>query len=73
MIVPAKEGTLRVLNAAKRAAVHRIIITSSNAAILFGNFDIKEYNETNWTNINHNLIDPYTKSKTMAENSYWNK
>ena len=71
MIVPAKEGTLRVLNAAKKAAVHRIILTSSNAAIWFGNFDIKEYNETNWTNINHNLIDPYTKSKTMAENAAW--
>ena len=45
LINPAKEGTLRVLNAAKQNLVERVIITSSNAAIYDGNKHLTEFDE----------------------------
>ena len=36
LIRPAREGTLRVLRAAKDAGVGRVILTSSCAAIAYG-------------------------------------
>ena len=51
LISPAKEGTLRVLNAALKMSINRIILTSSNAAVYDGNKHIKNFNETIWTNI----------------------
>jgi len=71
LIQPAKEGTLRVLNAAKSNSVNRIIITSSNAAVYGGNKHIHDFNEKIWTNINSKGVRPYTKSKTVAEKAAW--
>ncbi len=72
---PAVEGTLRALNAAKRAGVNRVIITSSVAAVW--GFDLpvekSELDETMWTDINHPLgKETYNKSKTLAESAAWN-
>jgi nucleoside-diphosphate-sugar epimerase len=36
MIVPARDGTLRVLRAARDAGVKRVVLTSSSAAISYG-------------------------------------
>ncbi|MCL6567720.1 MAG: NAD-dependent epimerase/dehydratase family protein [Meiothermus silvanus] len=36
LIVPAREGTLRVLRAAKNAGVRRVVLTSSIAAVMNG-------------------------------------
>ena len=33
LIKPAKEGTLRALNAAKKAGIKRVVLTSSVAAV----------------------------------------
>ena len=71
LIIPAKEGTMRVLNAAKNSGIKRVVITSSNAAISYGHKDIDEYDENNWTNIEAMGITAYTKSKTIAEKSAW--
>tara|TARA_B100000214_G_C23911830_1_gene601687 strand:+ start:256 stop:1254 length:999 start_codon:yes stop_codon:yes gene_type:complete len=71
LILPAKEGTLRVLNAAAGKAIDRIILTSSNAAVYDGNRKILKFNENIWTNINSKGVNAYTKSKTIAEKSAW--
>ncbi len=71
LINPAKEGTLRVLNAAQQNSVERVIITSSNAAVYDGNKHITEFDEKNWTNIDANGVSAYTKSKTIAEKAAW--
>lgn len=73
MIVPARDGTLRVLRAAREAGVKRVVITSSLAAIGYGHPPReKPFNETDWTNLDGADVQPYPKSKTLAERAAWN-
>ena len=52
LIIPAREGTLRVLRAARDAAVKRVVITSSMGAIAYGHPpQSAPFDETNWTNL----------------------
>ena len=71
LIVPAREGALRVLRAARDAGVKRVVLTSSFAAIGYGH-EVQEapFNETNWTNLNGDVV-AYVKSKTLAERAAW--
>lgn len=74
LIRPAVEGTLRALKAAHHAGVHRVILTSSNAAIYGIDLPIDQdrFDETMWTDINHPIGRvAYTKSKTLAEKAAW--
>ncbi len=71
LIIPAKEGTIRILNAALNKSIHRVIITSSNAAVYDGNRHIFKFNEEIWTDVNANSVSAYTKSKTLAEKAAW--
>ncbi len=71
MMEPAIDGTIRVLKAAVNQNVNRVILTSSNAAIWYGNFDSNQYDDATWTNINHPAIDDYTKAKAIAEKKAW--
>ena len=70
LIKPAKEGTLRALNAAKKAGIKRVVLTSSVAAVnshmMSGTSD-----HTTWTDINSKYVTPYQKSKTIAEKAAW--
>jgi nucleoside-diphosphate-sugar epimerase len=71
LIVPAREGTLRVLRAARDAGVKRVVFTSSFAAIGYGHEpQEKPFSETDWTNLNSDVI-PYVKSKALAERAAW--
>jgi len=72
LIVPAREGTLRVLRAARDAGVKRVVVTSSFAAIGYGH-KVREtpFTEADWTNPNGDDVAPYTKSKTLAERAAW--
>jgi nucleoside-diphosphate-sugar epimerase len=75
LIVPAREGTLRVLRAARDAGVKRVVMTSSFAAIGYGHeARTTPFDETNWSNVNGegngNRI-AYSKSKTLAERAAW--
>ena len=72
LIVPAREGSLRVLRAARDAGVKRVVLTSSFAAIGYGQKpQAAPFNETNWTDPNGEDVTPYVKSKTLAERSAW--
>jgi len=72
MIVPARDGTLRVLRAARDAGVKRVVLTSSSAAITYGRGpQPARFDETHWTDINRGNVHPYAKSKTLAERAAW--
>lgn len=72
LVVPAREGTLRVLRASRNAGVKRVVLTSSFAAIGYGH-TVREtpFTETDWTDPNGEGIAPYAKSKTLAERAAW--
>ena len=68
LIVPAREGALRALRFAKAAGVTRFVMTSSAAAIAYGHPEGKtQYDENDWTNVDAPGVQPYVKSKTIAE------
>lgn len=72
MIVPAVEGTLRVLRASKNAGVKRVVITSSFAAVGYSHKDPNTLiTEEEWTDPNDKTLSAYLKSKTLAEKAAW--
>ncbi|MGN6820511.1 MAG: SDR family oxidoreductase [Sphingomonas sp.] len=72
LIRPAVDGTLRVLRAARDAGVKRVVQTSSFAAIGYGHGDqAAAYTEADWTDVNGPAVQPYMKSKTLAERAAW--
>jgi nucleoside-diphosphate-sugar epimerase len=72
LIVPAREGALRVLRASRGAGVKRVVLTSSFAAIGYGHKpQIAPFDETNWTDADAEGLAPYVKSKTLAEQAAW--
>ncbi|HRP11541.1 MAG TPA: aldehyde reductase [Terricaulis sp.] len=72
VIVPARDGALRVLKAARDAGVKRVVLTSSYAAIGYGQPEqAKPFDETNWTDPNGADVRAYVKSKTLAERAAW--
>jgi len=73
LIIPAREGTLNVLKAAHKHNVKRVVLTSSIAAIGQGHkIRSRTYTEEDWTNLKGKKdVDPYVKSKTIAESEAW--
>jgi len=72
LIVPARDGALRVLRAAREASVKRVVMTSSFAAIGYGHAPRSTpFDEGDWTNPAGDDVRPYVKSKTIAERAAW--
>jgi nucleoside-diphosphate-sugar epimerase len=72
LIVPAREGALRVLAAARDARVKRVVMTSSFAAIGYGQAPPgRPFTEEDWTNPDGDGVSAYAKSKTLAERAAW--
>jgi nucleoside-diphosphate-sugar epimerase len=72
IIVPAREGALRVLRASRDAGVKRVVLTSSFAAIGYGHKPQAEpFNEQDWTDLSADGLTAYVKSKTIAERAAW--
>jgi nucleoside-diphosphate-sugar epimerase len=74
LIIPAREGTLRVLKAAATAGVKRVIVTGSFGAVAYGQEAREEpFTEENWTVLDDPKypLTPYMKSKTIAEKAAW--
>jgi nucleoside-diphosphate-sugar epimerase len=75
LIVPARDGALRVLRHALDAGAERIVMTSSVAAVrnsrdgaLEGR---REMDEEDWSDPTDPAMTPYAKSKTLAERAAW--
>jgi dihydroflavonol-4-reductase len=66
LVPPARDGTLRVLRAAKAAGVRRVVQTSSVTAVAYGR-DKPVYTEADWTDVEAPGVQPYVRSKTVAE------
>jgi dihydroflavonol-4-reductase len=71
LIMPAREGTLRVLGAALAAGVKRTVVTSSVAAIAGGARTPGPLTEGDWTDLDFPGLSPYVRSKTIAERAAW--
>jgi dihydroflavonol-4-reductase len=72
LIVPAREGTLRVLRAALDAGVERVVVTSSVAAIAgAARPSSGPLTEEDWTDPDKPGLSPYVRSKTIAERAAW--
>ncbi|NDD96701.1 MAG: NAD-dependent epimerase/dehydratase family protein, partial [Actinobacteria bacterium] len=69
LITPAVDGTRRVINAAKRAHVRRLVLTSSTFAMVSGK-PTGRYGADSWSDLDAN-IGAYAKSKTLAERAAW--
>lgn len=68
LIVPARDGALRALKAARDAGVQRVVMTSSVAAIAYGHGPgDHRFTEADWTNLAAPGLPPYIQSKTVAE------
>src|SRR4051794_27154060 len=73
LIVPARDGALRVLRASLDAGARRVVLTSSVAAVR----NTREpspataFTEEDWTDPDIPGLTPYTRSKTIAERAAW--
>ncbi len=68
LIVPARDGALRALRAARDAGAQRVVMTSSVAAVAYGHgAGERRYTEADWTQLSDPGLTPYIRSKTIAE------
>ena len=71
LIIPAVQGTLRVLKFAQDANVKRVVQVSSNVAVSAGHAgENRTFTEEDWSKV-ENKIGAYSKSKTLAERAAW--
>jgi dihydroflavonol-4-reductase len=73
LIVPARDGALRVLQAALDAGVERVAMTSSVAAVRSDRIssEVAPYTEADWTDGDDSSRTPYARSKALAEQAAW--
>ena len=72
LIGAARDGTLRVLRAARGAGVRRVVLTSSFAAIGYGHPDQETaFTEADWTDVSQPDVAPYIRSKALGERAAW--
>lgn len=74
LILPAREGTLRVLETALREGVKRVVVTSSAVAVANSGrppASGEAFTEEDWSDPANPDLTPYGRSKTIAERSAW--
>jgi nucleoside-diphosphate-sugar epimerase len=71
LIVPAREGALRVLRAARDAGARRVVLTSSFAAVGYTPKPGAEFTEDDWTDPDTPGLAAYPRSKAIAERAAW--
>ncbi|MEM6630895.1 MAG: aldehyde reductase [Bacteroidota bacterium] len=75
LLVPAKKGTLNILQAAATQGVKRVVVTSSTGAIVYGKPKGQRagiYSEEDWTDETYKEdVTAYFRSKTVAEKAAW--
>lgn len=72
VILPAHDGTIRVLRAARDAGARRVVVTSSFAAVGYTPKPVRDYTEADWTDPDTPGLPPYPRSKAIAERAAWN-
>lgn len=70
LIRPARDGSLRVLAAARDADVERVVMTSSFAAVGYSRNETGRYTEADWTDPSDENT-AYIRSKAIAERAAW--
>ncbi|KAA0187627.1 hypothetical protein HAZT_HAZT000166 [Hyalella azteca] len=83
LVKPAVEGTKRVLSAAAKAGIKKVVVTSSFAAVsgqrqsvvvpVLGGVElvVQFPSRGNWTDTSNPAVTSYSKSKTLAERAAW--
>jgi len=71
VVVPARDGTLRVLRAARDAGARRVVLTSSFAAVGYSPKPVRDYDEEDWTDPATPGLPAYPLSKAVAERAAW--
>lgn len=71
IITPSRSGTLRVLNAASRAGVRRVVLTSSAMAAMPPAGSEAAISEAQWTDLPDEPQNQYPRAKTLAERDAW--
>jgi dihydroflavonol-4-reductase len=73
LIVPARDGTLRVLRSAYEAGVERVVVTSSSAAVRNAGVPGpgRPLTEEDWASLDNRRLSPYARSKVIAERAAW--
>ncbi|WP_431246540.1 NAD-dependent epimerase/dehydratase family protein [Leifsonia xyli] len=71
VVVPARDGALRVLRAARDAGSRRVVFTSSFAAVGYSPKPVRDYTEADWTDPATPGLPAYPLSKTVAERAAW--
>jgi nucleoside-diphosphate-sugar epimerase len=71
VVIPAREGTLHALRAARDAGARRVVLTSSFAAVGYTPKESAEYTEADWTDPDTPGLPAYPRSKAIAERTAW--
>lgn len=71
VVIPARDGAIRVLRAARDAGARRVVLTSSFAAIGYSPKPVRDYTEDDWTDPETAGLAAYPLSKTVAERAAW--
>ncbi|MGN7799509.1 NAD-dependent epimerase/dehydratase family protein [Leifsonia sp. 22587] len=71
VLIPARDGALRVLRAARDAGARRVVLTSSFAAVGYSPKPVRDYDETDWTDPEAPGLPAYPLSKAVAERAAW--
>ncbi|CAI2374524.1 unnamed protein product [Moneuplotes crassus] len=70
LIKPAVDGTLSVLRASQHFGIKRVVVTASTATISDGAGSKLTYDHTDHVDP-ETVVNPYIKSKILAENAAW--
>ena len=71
MMLPAVEGTKRILRAASQANVKRVVLTSSIVSMM-SSIRRGQFGPDDWTDVSYPNLNTYIRSKTLAEKAAWN-
>jgi nucleoside-diphosphate-sugar epimerase len=75
LVAPARDGALRVLRAARAAGVPKVVMTSSVVAVAEGHGKDRgrgrTFTEADWTDPDGPHVNPYARSKVIAERAAW--
>lgn len=70
-MVPAREGTYRILHAAQAEGIKRVVMLSTFGAVFDGHRgENRTFDETDWPDLGKTRL-IYHKSKTLAERAAW--